>query len=158
MQIQATLPELMQSTNLPEARALTPQVLVTRGKHRVWHASTGLNLCPGYSAAVLVTGCSSLLASLGLWCLLTALRSQGDELHAASTYSQRLSKFAFNAITHLDLVSLPEILFRGFQSPPNGKVLWVSRYRDKDTSPSKILNLLCKSTKIYSVIVLKNIK
>lgn len=98
--------------------------------------SLGLNLCPGYSAAGLVAGCSSLLAALGLWCLLTALRSQRDELHADSTYSQRLPKFAFNVLTHLDLVSLPEILFRGFQSPPNGKLPRVSRYRDKYTSPS----------------------
>lgn len=154
MQIQATLPELTQSTNLPEARALTPQVRVTE-ESRVRHVSWRLNLCPGYSAALLVTGCSSLLAAPGLWCLLTALRSRRDGLHADSTYSQRWPKSAFNASTHLDLVYLPEILFRGFQSPPKGKLPWVSRYRDEYTSPSKTLNLLCKSIKIYGVIVLK---
>lgn len=80
-------------------------------------------ICPAHSATVCVTGSSSLLVMLGgLWCLLTALRLQGDDVHADNTQAQSLSKFSFNSLTHLSLVSVSKILFRGCKSPPKCKL------------------------------------
>lgn len=66
---------------------------------------------------VAVTGVSA----LGRCCLSATRRLQGDKLMQAPR-AQENCQFAFNSQLLLNLLSVPDMLFRGLQSPPDGKL------------------------------------
>lgn len=123
MQTEATLPERMQSTNSHGAQGSYTSTMCQR-------ASTGEDLSwASLPPCLPVSGCSRL--SHGFPACQLHLRLQGDErTNAGNTNTQELAA-SLQLRKPLNLVSAPETLFRGFTSPPDGKLPWVSTWKEE---------------------------